>query len=310
MLTFPALTALKNARPEAEITLVTAGAANGLACLAAGVDRQWGYRKGKLSAGVWGGLLRGKFDLCLDFTGTDRSAFMAKLSGASSRATYAKWASKSAARRRLYDVQSDASVRDLHTLDFHHALLGSAGITTEQVAPTLDIPETAQKRAAELCPDKPFAVIHAGTAREEKYWLPERWAEVIDAIDMPVVLTGASDPFERAHLDAIKVAASREVIDLAGGLSLIETAAVIGRCELALGVDTAAMHLAACMEKPQIVLYGPTNPFHWRPRHEGAKVLLAGQEAPLKSFTPRHVAAKMADLSTASVIRAIGTASG
>lgn len=310
MLTFPALAALRDARPEAEITLVTAGAANGLASLAAGVDRQWGYCKGKLNAQVWTGLIRGKFDLCLDYTGTDRSAFMAKLSGASSRATYAKWAAKSAARGRLYDLQSDASVRDLHTLDFHHALLESAGITAEQVAPALDIPEAARKRAAELCPDEPFVVIHAGTAREEKYWLPERWAEVIEAVDMPVVLTGASDPFERAHLDAIKAAASREVNDLAGRLSLIETAAVISRCELTLGVDTAAMHLAACMEKLQVVLYGPTNPFHWRPRHKGAKVLLAGQEEPLKSFTPRHVAAKMADLSTASVIRAIGTARG
>ncbi len=123
-----------------------------------------------------------------------------------------------------------------------------------------------------------------------------------------MVLTGAADPFERAHLDAIKAATARPVIDLAGRLSLIELAAVIARCELALGVDTAAMHLAAGFGKPQVVLYGPTNPYHWRPRHRRAVIALAGQNDPLNSFILKHRSAPMDELSTDAVIRAMDTA--
>lgn len=310
ILTFPTLAALRAARPGADITLVVAGAAGGMSEVVPGADRVLVYRKGSANFGLWRVLLAGRFALCLDFTGTDRSALMAKVSGAARRATYAKLAAKKRRRGRLYDVQSEASVRELHTVDYHHALLEAAGIEAVREPLSLEIPDDAVARVAALCPAEPFVLLHAGTAREEKYWLASRWAEVIDGLDLPVVLTGAEDPYERAHLDAIKSASARPVIDLSGGLSLVELAAVIARCELALGVDTAAMHLAACFEKPQAVLYGPTNPYHWRPRHDRAAIALAGEDAPVNCFTPKHVAAPMDELSTAAVIRAMDTARG
>lgn len=308
ILTFPTLAALRAARPDARVTLVVAGAAGGLAELVPGVDRVLIYRKGRVNLGLWKALLAGTYDLCLDFGGGDRSALMAKFSGARRRATYARLATKPRWRRRLFDVRSEASVRELHAVDYHHALLAATGIDAAPTPWSPEIPAAAAARAAALCPPEPFALIHPGTAREEKYWPAERWAELIDELDLPVVLTGADDRFERAHLDAIKAASARPITDLAGRLSLVELAAAIARCDLALGVDTAAMHLAAGLGKPQVVLYGPTNPYHWRPRHGRAVIALAGQEAPLNSFTPKHLAAPMDELSTAAVIRAMDTA--
>ncbi len=182
ILTFPTLAALRAARPDAQVTLVAAGAAGGLAELVPGVDRVLIYRKGKLNTGLWKTLLTGRYDLCLDFGGSDRSALMARVCGARRRATYAKLAAKSRWRRRLFDVQSEASVRALHTVDYHHALLAAAGIEAEPVSWSPDIPAAAAVRAAALCPSEPFALIHPGTAREEKYWPAERWAEVVDAL--------------------------------------------------------------------------------------------------------------------------------
>ncbi len=310
VLTFPTLASLRAARPEARVTLVVSGGAGGLAGLAPGVDCVLVYRRGRANLGLWRRIALGGFDRCLDFSGTDRSTAMAKLSGAAQKATYANLAAKGQWRRRVFDVQSDASVRDLHTVDYHHALLGAAGIEAPQVPPSIEIPAAAAARVAPLCPPGPFALVHPGTAREEKYWLAGRWAEVIDQLDLPVVLTGADAPGERAHLEQIKAAAARETTDLAGRLDLVELAAAIARCEVAAGVDTAAMHLAAALGKPQAVLYGPTNPYHWRPRHARAAIALAGQDEPVKSFVPKHRAAPMDELSTAAVIRAINTARG
>ncbi len=94
-------------------------------------------------------------------------------------------------------------------------------------------------------------------------------------------------------------------IDLTGQLSLVELAALIERCDLALGVDSMAMHLAAVFAKPQIVLFGPTNPYHWRPRHDQAVVLVAGQDEPATFFEPRAKGAPMELISTPQVIKAI-----
>jgi len=53
------------------------------------------------------------------------------------------------------------------------------------------------------------------------------------------------------------------------------------------------------------VLYGPINPFHWRPQHQPAVVLSATQPAaPLTKFDPRMKGAPMERISTALVIRA------
>ncbi len=312
VLTFPALAALRRARPDAEITLVTLGAAGGLAVLAPGGVRHLNYRRGRPNLGLWAKLAAGGFDLCLDFTGNDRSALMVRLSRARERAAYRKVADKRPRRARLYTALCGASVRELHTLDYHAALLAEAGVEAGAGAgagegSAIAIPAAAAARAAALCPAGRFAVVHPGTAREEKYWLPERWAAVISALGIPVVLTGAADPFERSHLEAIKAAAGAgaEIVDLAGRLSLVETAAVLARCEVALGVDTAAMHLAACLAKPQVVLFGPTNPYHWRPRHGRAAICLAGEAAPLVEFAPKHRAAPMAELELGAVLAGI-----
>jgi hypothetical protein len=51
------------------------------------------------------------------------------------------------------------------------------------------------------------------------------------------------------------------VHDLSGTLTLLQLAAVIARARLVLSVDSAAMHLAAMARRPQVALFGPTNPF-------------------------------------------------
>jgi ADP-heptose:LPS heptosyltransferase len=83
-------------------------------------------------------------------------------------------------------------------------------------------------------------------------------------------------------------------------------ASVLANARLVVSVDTAAVHLAAAFQRPQIALFGPTNPFHWRPRHFAAAVISAAQpEAPMIDFTYRMKGAAMDRIPVATVIRAI-----
>jgi len=302
ILTAPALAALREAHPLAHLTLVLHGPSGGLGPAFAAADEVLTYAPGRPNMAVWSRVITGGWAACYDFTGTDRSAVMARMSRAARVFGYRRCVEKRAWRADSYTDLCEASVRDLHTIDFHLALTGRPA--PEDTG--FEIPGGRGSRVNGL-PAGKFCVLHPGTARTEKYWLPERWAEVVSRLPMPAVLTGGPDPDERAHLAAIRAAlgaTAPPVHDLGGTLSLLQVAAVIARARLVLSVDSAAMHLAAMAQRPQVALFGPTNPFHWRPRHPAARVLVAsGEDA--ATLGPRHAAAPMHALSTAAVLAAI-----
>jgi ADP-heptose:LPS heptosyltransferase len=313
ILTAPAFSLVRQTFPNARLTLALSGATAQLGPAFCDVDELLHYRPGKPNVKIWSRLITGRFDKCLDFSGSDRAALMARLSGATDRMGYRKFAEGKRGRQAAYTALCDASVRDLHTVDFHLALAQMiTGTGSRPQSSGFTLPGSSQAVAAvTAAAGERYAVVHPGTARTEKYWPAERWAQVIAHLQqthqLPCVLTGSlNDAEEAAHLQEIQLLTGSPLQNLAGQLSLIDVAAVIGGSAIALGVDSAAMHLAAMLEIPQIVLFGPTNPFHWRPRHEDATVLLAGDASPnVQTFQTKHNPAPMADLSTQHVCHAI-----
>ena len=71
------------------------------------------------------------------------------------------------------------------------------------------------------------------------------------------------------------------IFNLAGKIDFLLSAAIIRGGTLFAGVDTAAAHVASAFRRPELVLFGPTNPFHWRPKHASAVVVRAGFKDPL-----------------------------
>ncbi|HEX8899542.1 MAG TPA: hypothetical protein VF751_12650, partial [Chthoniobacterales bacterium] len=55
----------------------------------------------------------------------------------------------------------------------------------------------------------------------------------------------------------------------------------------------------------QVVLFGPTNPFHWHPQSESAIILLGGIDGPVPEFKPKQRAVPMNQISTEAVIDAM-----
>ena len=307
ILTAPAVAALRARQPEAEIVMVVPDSVAELVACFTGVSRVLAYRTLSLNLAVWSSITLGEWDACYDFTGTDRSALMCALSQAKQRHGYAKFAQ--GLRAKAYTHLCEASVRDLHTVDFHLALVGA---NEELRAKSGQVMKMEASSASDVT--HPFIVVHVGTAREEKFWLVERWVQVIEHLassDSPllpscsVLLTGANAGLERPHLDKLRALLKTPVLDLTGQLSLVELASLIQHCDLAIGVDSMAMHLAAMFGRPQVVLFGPTNPFHWRPRHPKAVVLAAGHEGPVTEFQPKAKGAPMELISTRMVVDAI-----
>ena len=119
---------------------------------------------------------------------------------------------------------------------------------------------------------KPMAAVHVYPMYTYKMWHTEGWLALIAwlrANGYEVVLTGGPAEAEVAYTRDIAARAGGEMINLAGQLSLGETAEVIRRSKLFIGPDTSASHIAAATGTPTITLFGPSNPVRWGPWPKG-----------------------------------------
>ncbi len=108
--------------------------------------------------------------------------------------------------------------------------------------------------------------VNPGMTLAEKRWPPERWAELLGRLhaagERLVVLGGPAD------LDYVRATLSRTaapVLNLAGQLTLGETAAVLEQADLYVGHDTGVSHLATAVGAPAVVIFGPTDPRRYGP---------------------------------------------
>ncbi|MEP6937058.1 MAG: putative lipopolysaccharide heptosyltransferase III [Chthoniobacterales bacterium] len=315
VLTTPAIAGVRERYPDASITLVVSAACADLLPAIEGVDQTLTARGDWHDIQGWADLAcSGRFDYCVDFTQNDRSAFLTFLSRAHKRITSDRVRARAWVGALTYNTLVSASVRNLHTVDYHLALVRPLGIGSEAARVTLAIPPAEQSRAREILRASgiggPFVIAHPGSARAEKFWEPERWARVIDYCaehQLQCVVTGTRSAIEHGHIEAIKSKAGATFVDLSGKIGLLTLAALIAQARFLLTVDSAPMHLAAATQTPQIALFGPTNPFHWRPRLSRAVILQAGQDAPMTEFSPETPGAPMKLISTEQVIDAMET---
>ncbi len=206
-------------------------------------------------------------------------------------------------------------MRDMHTIDYHLALLEPLEISNASRAVRLELPKSARETADQLLTEsnirKDFVIFHPGSARTEKFWNAERWAEVItracDNHDVDLVLTGGSSRLEQTHVNDIKSKVRHRIVNLSGKTDLLTLAALIARVRLLITVDSAPMHLASASRTPQVILFGPTNPFHWRPRESPALILQGTSTSPFTEFVPKQPRLPMNQISTRGVIDAMET---
>ena len=324
VLTSSALQLLRDTWPKARITLVISAACGEFAPMLPRMDEVLVFHS-KLSANrsLLKRLLTGRFDLCLDFTGTDRSALFAMASRARRRVAF-EWARKGPLRALIYQSFVRVALQPVHVIDQMLELLRPVGLNLSEAnhLPVLSVPSYADRRVQILLREcgvnARFALIHPGGSKHEKYWLPERWAEVVLHLQyqhgLPCILTGGSDPEEQIHLRAIQTAIAMlgsgplplPLVPLAGQLDLTLLTALAARCSLALSTDTALMHIASAFRIPQVSLFGPTNPFEWHPRHAFSRVICAA--APLEvtsAFSPDAPCAAMSEIPSSAVCRAV-----
>ncbi|MEI7963136.1 MAG: glycosyltransferase family 9 protein [Verrucomicrobiota bacterium] len=143
----------------------------------------------------------------------------------------------------------------------------------------------------------PYAVIHAATRWSSKSWDPTRWHSVVTDLlkKFPQVIISCG-PNAREITEAQQLCEGNRnhggrVLSTGGSLSWRQLASLLGSAELFVGVDTAAMHLAAAVQCPSVVLFGHAPAYQFRPWKslhrvvrsrdalpEKERILLAGEQ--------------------------------
>ncbi|MFL6568605.1 MAG: glycosyltransferase family 9 protein [Chthoniobacterales bacterium] len=308
ILTVPAITAVRRQWPDASISLLVAHGGGELLPAIESIDRGFVMHSNLADLKNWFALMRGGFDACVDFTHNDRSAFFVVMSRSRRRITPRYVELQSRFRAKWYNEFVDAPVREMHTIDKHLAFVEPLGVRDASREIKLTIPPQVSAHAEKMVSGD-FVLIHPGSARAEKFWQPECWAAVIDYIQsttgLQCVITGGTTRFEQRQIIAIKSHHRKPVLDLSGKTNLLELAALVQNARLLLTVDSAPMHFAAAFHTPQVALFGPTNPFHWRPFTPNSLILQGNSDKPLNHFAPHQPRQLMSAISTEAVINAM-----
>ena len=114
----------------------------------------------------------------------------------------------------------------------------------------------------------PRIAIGAGASYgSAKCWPPERFADFVNRFrahsDADVILFGTVA--ERPVADAIACGIKGPSINFAGKTRIAELPPLLSRCQLFVGNDSGAMHIAAAVGLPIVGIFGPTDPFGTAP---------------------------------------------
>jgi heptosyltransferase-2 len=108
----------------------------------------------------------------------------------------------------------------------------------------------------------PLLAVCFGAMHASKRYPPEKFAGVLSrlfsSLPLRAVLLGSQDdaPFAQQLLQALPATDTDRVIDLSGRCSLMQTAAVLERCNAVLTNDTGLMHMASAFGKTLFVIFG------------------------------------------------------
>lgn len=271
--TLPFAAALRKRYPQAKITWLVHPQFAGFVPDAPTIDEVLYFDKVKFNKLGLGGklayykemkeMLHSKhFDLVIDMQGLFKSAVLAAISGCSNRIGYCEMRegsgliskaitgahSKDHVIERYLDVARYLGA-EVGELEFPMPDLNKEGLAVQAKLAAAGMPEKAE-----------YIVIVPGARWVTKEWPPEHYGELAKlfvAEGKFVVLAGGPDE-KLKGAKIVELAQSDKVIDLTGGTTLRELAALIKGCCFYVSADTGPLHFAAALKKPLVAVYGPT----------------------------------------------------
>ena len=199
-----------------------------------------------------------------------------------------------------------------HVQDQYLEFLKELGVAAEPI--TWDLGPWPHERDAqrELIRDIPgrIATLVIGSSHPEKEWLPERWAELSDALHeryglAPVLAGGRSARELQTEREINRLARHRPHSTL--GIPLRHLVGLIDASELVISLDTAPLHMSVALDRPVISLMGYNNPRRVGPYRRFGDLMIDAYGDPGEDYpiTIAHRTGRMARIQVADVLEKV-----
>jgi heptosyltransferase II len=274
----PALKAIKNKFPAAQVTIVVSP---GLESLIQGTplaNHVQIFDKAKLKNSLteflkFGLRLRDEhYDLFVDMQASVRSLILRQLSGARLVLVYKKQKLAHVKEKRMHAVEN--FIDTLQPIDI------------TELVDRIELPlspesvESTDRIMIEHGLDRfgPLIALNCsvGAARPARNWFPDRFAVLADRLikdlGAQVVFVGGNE--DRELVLNVMAAMKEKAASVAGLLALPQSAALLARCACLVSSDTGPLHLATAVGTPVIGLFGSTDPRRTGPVGQGHQVLI------------------------------------
>ena len=196
-----------------------------------------------------------------------------------------------------------------HVQDQYFEFLDALGVPHEPVVWDLGPrPEEreAQRRFFEPI-GRPVAALAIGTSDPQREWLPERWAELSDALaeryGLQPVIVGAGSPREReTEREILRCATRRPFSTL--GTPLRGLVWLLDGSALTVALDSAPLHIAVALDRPVIGLCGAWNPKRTGPYRRFRDLLVDAYGEPGEDYpvSPKRRRDRMPRIRVADVL--------
>jgi len=253
VLTTPAISLLKQYRPDLQIAVVVEDAFAAVFSANPDVDRILSPKVSEVS--------RFRPQLALNLHGGGTSAWLTVTSRATLRAGFAHFRFAPIYNVRIPRAQAILNVeRTVHTAEHVASAMFFLGV------PQCEIPKAILHAMPKQRP-RPYAVLHPMASTPEKTWAFSNFLAVAEHIQRnlglePVFIAGPGESL---------VAFDRHTC--LSGAALEEIKSLLAGASLFIGNDSGPAHMAAAFGLPVVALFGPSDPAIWHPWQTASAVM-------------------------------------
>ena len=307
----PCLSALKNCRPNIEITVVSEPLAAPLLENHPLVDELMVVKPSISSRALLMTRLRkAGFDVAFNMHGGSTGAILATFAKAKRSAGYRGLRLSRLLKDRAPSPDVILGRSRIHSVEQQLALLYWMGVPWPERRPELTLTVSPQSRSCAFAKlENPFGTngnensknrygcIVPGAAFESKQWTTEGFAAVADHLIerwnlQCLVVAGPGQ--EKLARDV--AAATRNPTTVVSGLQLKELVGLLELSQIFVGNDSGPMHIAAALNIPVVAVWGSSNPWVWHPWTEapwrivnGSRLTGEASSLPIRQVPPVDV---------------------
>ena len=162
--------------------------------------------------------------------------------------------------------------KELHEIDRYHQLVQPLTQSTHSFLPKLYPPDHFPKN---FNPTQKYVCLFPGSIWATKQLPPEKWIELIQHFSDEYLIYLCGSKQDEKLCEYIKIKANKKnVINIAGQYSLLETASIVQKAERIYVNDSAPLHIASALNVPVTVFYCSTvKEFGFYPLSKDAQIV-------------------------------------